>query len=77
MLRAEVWWGKFDPALGSKGRKTRPGVIVSNDSANRNLVRVVVVPLTSNTERLYPGEPIVNVAGQASKAMSNQIMAAD
>lgn len=77
MLRGEVWWVEFDPAVGSEVRKTRPAVIVSNDSANRNLARVVVVPLTSNTDRVYPGEAIVNVAGQSSKAMSDQIMAAD
>jgi mRNA interferase MazF len=50
---------------------------VSNDAANRNLVRVVVVPLTSNTGRLYPSEAVVTVGGQSSKAMIDQIMAAD
>ena len=38
---------------------------------------VVVVPLTSNTDRLYPGEAVVSVDGQSSKAMADQIMAAD
>lgn len=77
MKRGEVWWVEFDPALGSEIKKTRPAVIISNDAANRNLARVVVVPLTSNTGRAYPGEAVVNVAGQASKAMADQIMAAD
>jgi mRNA interferase MazF len=77
MLRGEVWWVEFDPAVGSEIRKIRPAVIVSNDAANRNLSRVVVVPLTSNTGRQYPGEAVVKVAGQSSKAMADQIMAAD
>ncbi|TSE29279.1 type II toxin-antitoxin system PemK/MazF family toxin [Tepidimonas taiwanensis] len=77
MRRGEVWWVEFDPAVGSEIRRTRPAVIVSNDAANRHLTRVVVVPLTSNTERQYPGEAVVTVAGQKSKAMADQIMAAD
>lgn len=77
MKRGEVWWVEFDPAVGSEVRKTRPAVIVSNDAANRNLARVVVIPLTSNTDRQYPGEALVSVDGQSSKAMADQIMASD
>lgn len=63
--------------MGSEVRKTRPAIIVSNDAANRNLARVVVVPMTSNTGRQYPGEALVTVGGASSKAMADQIMAAD
>jgi mRNA interferase MazF len=77
MKRGEVWWVEFDPAVGGEIRKTRPAVIVSNDSANRHLSRVVVVPVTSNVERVYPGEALINVAGNQAKVMSDQIMAAD
>ena len=77
MMRGEVWWVEFDPAVGGEIRKTRPAVIVSNNSANRHLNRIVVVPLTSNTNALYPGEAFVTVDGRQSKAMADQIMAAD
>lgn len=77
MQRGEVWWVEFDPAIGSEIRKTRPGVIVSNNAANRHLSRVIVVPLTSNTERLFPGEARVNIDGAESKAMADQLMTAD
>ena len=77
MKRGEVWWVEFDPSVGSEITKTRPAVIVSNDSANRNLARVVVVPLTSSINRIYPGEALVDVGTQKSKAMADQIMAAD
>ncbi len=77
MNRGEVWWVEFDPAVGSEIRKTRPVVIVSNDTSNRHLARVQVMPLSSNVERIYPSETTVTIAGQRSKVMADQIMTAD
>lgn len=77
MTRGSVWWVEFDPAVGTEIRKTRPAVIVSNDIANQYLARVVVVPLTSNVSRVYPGEAVITVNGSKNKAMTDQIMSAD
>jgi mRNA interferase MazF len=73
MKCGEVWWINFEPARGGEIRKTRPAVIVSNDVANANLNRLQVVPMTSNSGRLYPSEAQVSVAGQVSKAMDDQL----
>lgn len=74
MRRGDVYWVNFDPARGTEIMKAHPAVIVSNDDANRVLRRVQVVPLTSNTARVYPSEALVTVAGRQSKAMADQIM---
>ena len=77
MKRGEIWWVDFDPTVGSEIYKTRPAVIISNDTANKFIARVVVVPFTSNVSRLYPGETIVTVNGIPNKLMADQIMTAD
>lgn len=74
--RGDVWWVSFDPAVDGEIRKTRPAVVVSNDSANAALNRVVVVPLSSKTEKLYPAEALVTLGRRSSKAMADQIATA-
>jgi mRNA interferase MazF len=74
--RGEVWWVAFDPAVGGEIHKTRPAIVVSNDAANRVLNRIQVVPLTSKTDRLFPGEAYVMLEGRRRKAMADQIATA-
>ena len=73
MKRGEVWWVNFDPSVGGEITKQRPAVIVSNDAANKHLNRVQVVPLTSQTAKLYPSEALVTFAGKQGKAMADQL----
>ena len=73
MKRGDVWWINFDPSVRGEIKKKRPAVIVSNDSANKFLNRIQVVPLTSNIAVLYPSEAYVKVKGKRSKAMADQL----
>jgi mRNA interferase MazF len=74
--RGEVWWVSFDPSVGGEIQKTRPAIIMSNNAANSMLNRVIVVPLTSQTAKVYPGEALVTLNGEQRKAMADQVMSA-
>jgi mRNA interferase MazF len=71
-----VWLVSFDPSVGGEIQKTRSAVVMSNDSANAALNRVQIVPISSQTERLYPAEAYVSIDGNRRKAMADQIMTA-
>ena len=73
MKRGEVWWVNFESSVGREIRGKRPAVIISNDSANKYLNRVQVVPLTSEVELVYPSEALVMVDDRQNKAMADQL----
>ena len=75
--RGDVYWVALDPALGSEIQKTRPAVIVSNNSCNTFGMRVIVLPLTSNVDSLFPGEALVTVKGKPARALGDQIRSLD
>ncbi|MGA2890482.1 MAG: type II toxin-antitoxin system PemK/MazF family toxin [Terracidiphilus sp.] len=71
--RGEVYWVNFEPSQGGEIKKTRPAIVLSNNAANAFLNRVQVIPITSNTERLYPGEAYVKLNAEKRKAMADQL----
>lgn len=77
MRRGEVWWAAIEPTVGGEIGKTRPAIIISNDRSNARNNRVQIVPVTSNTRRVYPFEALVTVDGDLSKAVADQIRTVD
>jgi mRNA interferase MazF len=66
----------FDPGIAGEIQKTRPAVVLSNDTSNAVLNRVQVAPISSRVERLYPAEVYVELGGQRRKAMADQLTTA-
>jgi mRNA interferase MazF len=90
MRRGEVRFVDFEPVRGdltedmrrAEANKTRPAVIVSNDGANATADRsgrgvVTVVPLSSNTERVYAFQVLLRAADTGlprdSKVQAEQV----
>jgi mRNA interferase MazF len=80
--RGEICLVNLEPARGSEADKRRPAVIVSNDGANISAERagrgvVTVVPLTSNTSRVYPFQVFLAASDSGldrdSKAQAEQV----
>ena len=74
--RGEVYWVAFDPSVGGEIQKTRPAIVLSNNAANQALNRIQVVPITSKTDRLYPGEALIALRGEKRKAIASQLATA-
>ena len=82
MRRGEIRVVDFEPILGAEADKRRPAVIVSNDGANTTAERlgrgvVTVVPITSNTARIYPFQVLLPASSTGlrrdSKAQAEQV----
>jgi mRNA interferase MazF len=73
MNRGDVWWVNLEPSIGGEIEKKRPAIIISNNAANKFLNRVQVIPITSYTDRLFPSEAYITVAGKKGKAMADQL----
>lgn len=82
LRRGQIVLVSLDPAVGAEAAKTRPAVIVSNNTANTVALRhdratVTVVPVTSNVARVLPFQVLLPAAvtglGVDSKAQAEQV----
>ncbi|GAA1634635.1 type II toxin-antitoxin system toxin endoribonuclease MazF9 [Saccharothrix algeriensis] len=86
MQRGDVYLVNLDPAQGAESNKVRPAVLVGSTVANRTAERtgrgvVTLVPVTSNTERIYPFQVLIPAGegglARASKAQAEQVRSVD
>jgi mRNA interferase MazF len=87
MRRGDVFWADMEPARGSETNKVRPAIIVSNNGVNTAAHRsgrgvITIVPVTSNTARIYPFQVLIEAADHPglrndSKALVEQVRTVD
>lgn len=84
MRRGEIRLVDLDPVRGGEASKRRPAVVVSNDQADAVAERlgrgvVTVVPVTSNTTRVFPFQVLLTAEDTGlhvdSKAQAEQVRA--
>lgn len=73
--RGEIWWVALDPVAGSEIAKTRPAVVLTNDTVNQRRRTVVVVPLSSTPSASPPILVSIRCAGRDAVAVIDQIRA--
>jgi mRNA interferase MazF len=54
MNRGEIHWVNLDPATAPEIGKLRPALIVSNSETNHFLDSIVMVPLSSRPDEIWP-----------------------
>lgn len=75
--RGEIYWVNLDPTVGQETKKTRPGLIISNDIGNEIANILIVAPITSKVKTVYPFEVKISLNGKLGKVMLNQCRAID
>jgi len=79
--RGEIWIVSLEPVKGSEIGKTRPALVISNNRNNTFSETVTILPITSNTLKVYPFEVFlskkeINLKND-SKVKCNQIRTID
>lgn len=79
--RGEIYWANLNPTLGGEISKTRPILVVSNNINNQYSATVTVLPVTSNTTKVYPFEVAISASESGlqkdSKIKADQIRTID
>jgi|HubBroStandDraft_1064217.scaffolds.fasta_scaffold03363_6 mRNA interferase MazF len=81
--RGDIYLTALDPAVGHPGQKTRPALVIQNDTSNRHGAVTLIAPITSNVRLpisplhvLLPAGPSTGLT-VPSVAVFNQIRAVD
>lgn len=75
--RGDIWKVALDPTIGKEIKKTRRCVIVSNNQQNQYSPLIIVIPITSDMDKLYSWEVVIESGGKERKILTDQIRSVD
>lgn len=81
--RGEVYWINLPWFNQSKKESIRelqgrhPGLVISNDEQNRFSPLITILPLTSQTDRIYPFQVFSELKGKSGVILVDQIRTVD
>ena len=61
MKRGDIYRMNWEPSVKGEPAFSRPAVILTNNEANERLPHLVVAPITTNADRLYPFDVLLPV----------------
>lgn len=59
MIRGGIYYADLDPTIGSEISKKRPVLVISHNSNNKYSDTVTILPITSNTNKIFPFEVLI------------------
>ena len=74
MKQGKVWMVDFGLPSGPEQSGIRPAIVLQEDSLNRNLVTIIVIPLTTKVSRLSMPTTMLLQAGEAGLPQDSVVL---
>ena len=75
--RGDVYWVNLNPTVGTEINKKRPAVIISNNTGNEFSSRIIIAPITSQINKIYPFEVGISLKSKSGKILLDQLRCID
>src|ERR1044071_2310516 len=75
--RGDIYRVVLDPTVGREIKKTRRCVVISNNQQNLYSPLLIIIPTTSEMEKLYSWEVVIRSEGKDRKILTDQVRSVD
>src|SRR5437763_9305371 len=75
--RGDIYKVVLDPTVGREIKKTRRCIVISNNQQNLYSPLLIIIPTTSDMDKLYSWEVVIHSEGKDRKILTDQIRSVD